>query len=60
MVKAIYALAAILAFPAITIVSIFEGGEELAQIYFFIILVFVFDGFGYFWNAVLEVDVEAI
>ena len=59
-VEAIDALATILAFPAVAIVSIFEGGEELAQIYFIIIiLVFFFDSVVYFWSALLSVDVEA-
>ena len=60
MIKAIDTLAAILTFPSVALIWVFEGGKELAQVYFFIILVFVFDGVLNFRNAVLEVYVQAV
>ena len=60
MIKAIDTLAAILAFPSVALIWVSEGGKELAQVYFFIYLVFVYDSVFNLWNAFLEVDVEAV
>ena len=66
LVKAIYALAAIFALPAVTIVWIGKGNEEFAFLVFskvsitvFIILFFAFRGVFFLFTAFLAVDVES-
>ena len=62
LVKAIYALAAIFALPAVTIIWIGKGNEEFAFLIFskvITILIFVFDSVVLFFAASLAVDIEA-